>query len=405
MSKEEMNQGAVPAQISDEETSELWCLKYFRNECNALALCIFLLIFLSLLYLAVEASIDRDHRIQDCRIGDNKQVHCTTKTVKPWYNVIRFREVGFFKLEIDEAKLERFFAPAEITALKKRLQVEVTAMRKGLFEKRRDLLSELGRFMADRLSQENYLSVLRQKDLTVSMVENADLGMVLDWVKLQNTKIAQEHIGSYYNFVGRLESQIESERRALGFLNSQVTSLEPPLSFFWLYHPDYGWTFELIFWSWFGLLTNMIVALMAAAKENKYNPRAFVMGFPKFYIAPFLSLTMAAVWMTGFSKSEIYYYNMPYFLLFSFIVGFSSERIPNIIRELSKRVLGGMSWDDQKIKNLNKREAFVFSYQDLKLSDLPAAKTLSQAKAKAETLARAEARQSVIKTVAEGDEQ
>jgi len=123
-------------------------------------------------------------------------------------------------------------------------------------------------------------------------------------------------------------------------------------------------------------------------------------------MAPILSVVLAAVWASGFSKSEINFLNLPYFLFFAFITGFSSEKIPSLLRELSARIFGGLRWSDPKLKRAGEKAQYSFAVQDLSFTDVqdPPAQTFAEAEAKAVTLAKAQARKAMVDDVAKKGE-
>ena len=121
----------------------------------------------------------------------------------------------------------------------------------------------------------------------------------------------------------------------------EIRALEPPLNFLWLYHEGSGWVFEVVIWTLLGVLANAVISIILACKEGSYQACLFAYVVPKFFLAPLISVVFVAVWAAGITQSNVTSINLPWFMAFSFFLGFTTENLYARVRKFADALLGG----------------------------------------------------------------
>lgn len=321
---------------------------------------------------------------------------------RPWKNAITLSSIGYMELNYKDAVLRRFFAPEKIGELKDELDKKLAAKRSAAFGRRKNLILQVAGFAHEYLCTSSTPRILQQamvgrdfasacgathlENASDKNYQNADLVQLRDWLDSSSGQLRPGKQADEKYFAEGLSDQLKLEKNIVKEITSEVGSLEPPVSFLWLYHPGFGWIFEVVIWSILGVLSNSLIAVMRTAKKGGYDSRQFILFVPKLVLAPVLSILFVALWASGFTESKVEYLNLPYFLVMSFVLGFASERLTDILRRTVNYVLSGMEVSPEKVERLAKGPDLLRLVRPADVNAVGPADTLGNAKRKASVL-------------------
>ena len=336
----------------------------YREETSAYRL----LIILFFVWLASYASFHSISFILDrgnsCRTEGEERI-CPDVLSKPWGEAVRASDFDFYRPIYDRDLLLKFFSPADVEQfiLDKDADYERTA--ELALKEREEALADAAGFLRGQTTPgalpAAFLGAgLREGDtLALFMSEeryrSLNMGNLIAWYEKQQGRIDPERIADYEFHYAELLA-VKAKEDAFRLEVSQYgEQLDHDVSFLWLYHDSltWGWIPELIFWSILGVLIHTIVALMTTTRAEiegrratsdaepmpRYNPRRFIMLFPRLILAPVVAIVVLALVVTGLTDLEVTISNLPFFLLFAFLAGFASERFTAIIRNVVNHLI------------------------------------------------------------------
>jgi hypothetical protein len=293
-------------------------LKHFRKPFWAFIWSFALLMFAGVVYLVV-------HLIAPATSFDPREA-------------LQFEPGASLRPIYSMALLERFCSKASIAQISERLEQKRQFLSGSLLRQRRAALSPvMGLNQAALLWEGTPPAILglSPDKATDEDFATADLGSMLLW--LSNRVDTLKEPGNRRAFLTAIEGLKESAARETRYqdeLLREMDGLLPNLSFGWLYTESGWWVFEVLFWSFAGVLANTIIGLILACRARTYNAEEFTLILPKIFLAPALAIVFVALWTTGFSEAQITYLNLPYFLVFSFLLGFATESLYTKLRDL-----------------------------------------------------------------------
>ncbi|WP_309396566.1 hypothetical protein [Cerasicoccus maritimus] len=121
-----------------------------------------------------------------------------------------------------------------------------------------------------------------------------------------------------------------------------IYDIKPTVISSWMWISPTGSLAEVLFWSLFGVITNLLVNSAKHLNSNTYRPLEEWVGWTKLIYGPFLSLIIVMAIMFGFLDTPGYEsraYTLP---LLGFIFGYNTRKIANQFDKLSERVLGSV---------------------------------------------------------------
>jgi hypothetical protein len=157
--------------------------------------------------------------------------------------------------------------------------------------------------------------------------------------------------------ISQLDSLQSTENEIWNETLEQAMNLRDDLSFSWIWIGEGLWIFELIFWSWIGVIINSMIAILETMRSksdtgvDSYKAEHFVTIVPKFFMAPVMALMVSALVVLGVTEGNISLANAPMFLVFAFISGFASERFTAIVRAAVERLLPRLNVSQSKLEN------------------------------------------------------
>lgn len=313
---------------------------------------------------------------------------------------------GTFKPSLQEAKLERFFSKLQIVEMDKRLNDKAAALSQRALEQRRDTLLPLAQLVQHSLREYGPPAVLGKDVSKIADAEllRSNLAIFHDWLtnNLPNLPPEKQAVGRQAATMLVALNRYEEGLREK--LIDEIRGLEPPLSFNWLFTEDGWWAFEVLMWSFLGVHANTVIALILACRRSQYSPSEFVLVFPKIILAPLVAFVFVAFWSTGMSESKINYLNLPYFLVFSFLLGFGTEGLYEKLRDLVALVVTpAATLDQRRVEEHSRNIPYRYQNPDLKTADLPAVKSLSLLEKQLGAVLKAKLERSVIAKAAVND--
>jgi len=196
--------------------------------------------------------------------------------------------------------------------------------------------------------------------------------------------------------VEKLQRQDEHEKRVRAEIKAEIKALEPVLSFIWLYHEGAGWIFEVVFWTWFGVLANSIITIIIVCKEDTYDPYLFSLVIPKFFLAPLLSVVFVSLWAAGVTNEKVTFLNLPWFMGLCFFLGFMTESLYVRLRKFADAFLGGVTEPSGKLPGGPGRDYHQWRHVLADVKDIVKPATLAQLKETLETQAQAEMEHAIV---------
>jgi hypothetical protein len=330
-----------------------------------------------------------------------------TLPAPPWREAIQFAEDGTFKPLLSTEKLDRFFSADKIAELRRVVEERADVARAEALQQRRSLLLRAGELL-DRIFRAD-----SGRDSVTPPVRAAGLAKATDkeilqyvlpdlsqWIKAQRVRVGDSQRGELDQFDVDLAAQNAREVDDRKRLQDSVQGLEPQLPFLWLYHQDHGWVFEITMWAWFGVLANTMVGLIASSRKGDYDGGQFILVFPKFLLAPVISVVATALVSAGITESQINLGNLPLFLAFAFFLGFLTESVYMMLRDAGAVILRNpLKVDAAKLAREVRAGLYAWQFQRATTADFKP-RTLDEVRSQAKGAAKAVAERHVVTELA-----
>lgn len=119
-----------------------------------------------------------------------------------------------------------------------------------------------------------------------------------------------------------------------------LEDMAPPLSclFFWT-SPTLS-VIEVLFWSFFGVLTNLLVNSAEYLRKGNFAPVERWVAYTKLVYGPILSVVLVMAIINGFFEVESYQVRVWTLPLVGFIFGYAARRAANLVDKIIERFLG-----------------------------------------------------------------
>ncbi|UCC99257.1 MAG: hypothetical protein JSW66_05090 [Phycisphaerales bacterium] len=410
---------------SSSNCSSVWMRKFFASAWQAFIALLITLLLLVAVYLGI---------------------HCARKQPEvPWSKAVRVSKDGRFQPRFQQAILERFFSEQELIrgkniidqrcneakdeALTKRRRLfgEVQAFCRQYFSKspRENLPAYIGQGSTSEKNSEASRMLANLKTLSYGLTQpGGTLGLfekdAPEW-KDEDVLILQiSNIVSVLKkglldagaekrekgnvLLEKLQNQDDHEKRIRDEIEDEIKALEPPLSFIWLYHEGAGWIFEVVFWTWFGVIANSIITVIVKCKNKAYDPDLFSLVIPKFFLAPLLSVIFVSLWAAGVTKEKVTFLNLPWFMALCFFLGFMTETLYTRLRMFAVAFLGGVTELSGKLPGGPGRDYHQWRHILVDVRDLVKPRTLDELKEALEKQAQAEMEHTIVEEKAKESE-
>lgn len=333
-------------------------IRLFNSPVSALFFTMALLIFFTCLYLFKSSSSDKPVCSGECQ----QQASIFQKGI--------IVDEQTLNIELLEYELNKVVTPEEIINTKAVLDKKFSLVKKSLLQ---------GRLVAAKISEHVLSQRLGKHFLpdiagAMSLIEkNSDLEVAQQlypagtFFQLLTHAIANDKTPSltpnaflseqsgkeaFQEMYALVKLQHEREQQYIHNVKAYIASINAYMSFEWLNRLP--WIFQLIFWTWFGVLINNIVWLIRLTKNRKeeadlvYTPQVYIMLFPRLIIAPFISIIFLAMISSGMASFDISNLNnLPAFLVAAFFLGFMSESITLRIRQFFNKLLDSIETKKQ----------------------------------------------------------
>jgi hypothetical protein len=280
-----------------------------------------------------------------------------------WRNAVRFSDDGTFTAFYRDEILDRFFARDKINEWKQRLDEKILALRKEALARRREVLVPLVDLVQRTLPHLHPPGVLGMplRDATDENYLRLSLENARRWLEERRADVPPAKAGLVESAVRSLGDLHRWETEWREQLRTEVDALRPQLSFDWLFIEDWHWVLEVVAWCLFGVLANTFIALINVTRADKFDVKEFLLVIPKATLAPVLAIVVIAWWATGYSQSQINFLNLPYFLVFSFALGFVTEALYTKIKDLGNLVVGpSVAVSTARMEAAARREKYQF---------------------------------------------
>lgn len=318
-------------------------------------------------------------------------------------DAVRIAEDGTFEPTFKEAVLQRFFSRQQIVEMEQRVREKAQSLSQSTLEIRRDTLLPVIAVVQNTLGTRGRPGLLGQDAAAVTDAElsRVRLGVLSAWLSNSVSSVAPEQKPVIQQLMAEVSLLDALENKTRHDLQTEVQELEPPLSFCWLYTECGWWVVEVLLWSFLGVQANTIIALIGACREGKYSPAEFVLFFPKILLAPLLALVVVAFWSSGLSESKISYLNLPYFLVFSFALGFVTEGIYEKLRELGRLIVTpSVTLSQTKLEDAARKTPYQYRTRNVTAADLPSANNFDELEKNISTVLKARAERAVVAATA-----
>ena len=148
-----------------------------------------------------------------------------------------------------------------------------------------------------------------------------------------------------YNSIGaKLFSDVNDHISRLDALKRDqqlaVSNLTPPASSRVFWTNPVGSLFEVLFWSFFGVVTYLLVNSAEYLRTGQFKPSERWVAYTKLVYGPILSLVLVLAIMYGYfdlGGYEVRVYTLP---LVAFLFGYAARNIVTLLDKLLERVLG-----------------------------------------------------------------
>ena len=146
-------------------------------------------------------------------------------------------------------------------------------------------------------------------------------------------EISNSDIGSMKILLLTLDQKMQAQCNTLD-------DLSPPLSrmFFWT-TPILS-VFEVLFWSLFGVLTNLLVNSAEYLRKGTFKPVETWVAYTKLVYGPILAVVLVIAIINGFFGIESYQVRVWTLPLIGFLFGYASRRTANLVDKLIERFMG-----------------------------------------------------------------
>jgi len=146
-------------------------------------------------------------------------------------------------------------------------------------------------------------------------------------------EISNSDIGSMKILLLTLDQKMQAQCNTLD-------DLSPPLSrmFFWT-TPTLS-VFEVLFWSLFGVLTNLLVNSAEYLRKGTFQPVETWVAYTKLVYGPILAVVLVLALINGFFGIESYQVRVWTLPLVGFLFGYAARRTANLVEKLIERFMG-----------------------------------------------------------------
>ena len=313
---------------------------------------------------------------------------------------------GTFRPNFQEGKLERFYSKQQIADLEKRISDKAAALSEPALAARRDVMVRAGRLTRGSLlgSQPPFFLAEDPGKLSDAQVLRANLRSAALWLTNSLTGLPPEKRTDGALASGELIELFESEQNVRTGLREEISALDTPLSFGWLFIENGTWALEVLFWSFMGVHASSVIGLISACRRGEYSPSEFILLFPKILLAPLIAFVFVALWSTGISDSKISYLNLPYFLVFSFLLGFGTEGLYEKLRDLVALIVNPASTvSPQKLEDASRNASYAYRNPKAVPDSAAPPKTLGDLQKQLGAVLKGHLERSVITSIAIND--
>lgn len=347
----------------------------FSKQCPTVAratqyLCIIIVLIFGgyIVFQATEGSLkDR------CKTAYNLKelTPCLDKTP-----ILTFKKLGVFNYQLNESALERFYDAQEVEAFKEKLADQVKVEKQKSLSQRLQLIQRFNVYVqlqSSGFALDGLLDIQVKNQSDLAEIERVNLSYIKTRVKAlqaqNDCSLAISACDSQSNYLylsilsDELDQLIAEDRKAKMYLKGLSQSLKPQLNFTWLYHPGFGWIFELVFWCWFGLISCHVICLIKNVKNKDYDANIFALVFPRILLAPIMAIVIVALLASGYTEYNQNLNNFPYFLVLAFILGFNTENVNAIISQVSNKLLQPIAFSEEQRQKANKKVPYQKQYQ------------------------------------------
>lgn len=188
-----------------------------------------------------------------------------------------------------------------------------------------------------------------------------DLRAAATWLEDMKGQVDADLRGAdLKSIVAALGALAQEEDEALAELKLRHRVAGSRLYFRWVHHEGAGWILEVSVWALAGMLCNTLIALIVLTYRGTYNAARFATVFPKLILAPLLAVVFTAMWSSGFTESGVTYVNLPYFLVFSFVLGYATEQLFSKMRDVVGVILGTAGLSEEKLRMADSLTPYTF---------------------------------------------
>ncbi len=264
---------------------------------------------------------------------------------EPWRpeQAVQFATDGTLRPIYAQSELERFYSKARIAELVQRIEAKRAALSRDVLHERRDLFLPVMTANTRSLVWETAPPGVLGKSPAQATDDDfllANLPRLEQWLHSKTPTLTVPANQAVFRAAAEgVREQISREADLRNELAVELRGLDPILPFGWLYVQGGGWLVEVVFWSLLGVLANTIIGIILACRDDRYQPEEFVMVIPKVLLAPLLAVICVAIWTTGLTESKVSYLNLPYFLVFSFFLGFLTEGLYTRLRDFANLIV------------------------------------------------------------------
>ena len=347
--------------------------------------------------------------------ADNTKACMRTREPTPCDTLVMYRDSGFFDIYFNESALKKFYDIDRVNDFKKDILAQNEDIKQEFARRRSYVIAHLRDYVDGVFGNDPPLHL---PVIPLGQVSNDITSISLAWLLeqidiLDNLSVTELGIpavtpstGVYtptaqnkhaLHRLGNIKKNVDilmrEEMAAKEALKKRQSELDPQISFIWLYHPGNGWLVELVFWSLFGLYSCTLVNIVKKVSNKKYCAREFCMFFPRILLAPVMALIVVALISSGYSVQDQNLNNFPYFLMLAFFLGFNSESLNALIRDISNKILRPIAFSSARLREANRTQPYIPRYAEAgKYASGVTATTLQQLKQniKAEVAANAE---------------
>jgi len=143
-------------------------------------------------------------------------------------------------------------------------------------------------------------------------------------------------IGGDSATVAELRAKVAQWTRLHAEQKEAVANLRPPvrMTLFWI-SPS-RMIYEILAWSLFGVLTNLLLNTAEATRAGRYRPREIVVSLSKVFYGPVVAFMLCVALITQFVSYDARAWSMP---LIAFLFGYNARKSANLVEWLSGQLL------------------------------------------------------------------